>query len=173
MNESVSLNEVSTEVMSLMKSGIFLNTRFGSIDNTMIIGWGGILFHWGKGMVIVYVRDVRYSYQLLEAANCFTLSIPIQTDLKKAISICGSIRGEGINKFALAGLTTKEARTINAPIIEQCPLHMECKIIYKQLLDKDHIPEDILNRYYYPGNDSMHIAYYAEVVDIYRTRKDV
>ena len=48
----------------------------GSMDNfnTMTISWGGMGTLWGKPVVTVYVKPIRYTYEFLEKNDYFTLS---------------------------------------------------------------------------------------------------
>lgn len=159
-------------VLEKMVPGIFLNTMHENKKNTMIIGWGGINVVWGKPVFIVLVRDCRATYDLIEASNEFTVSIPIHNKMLREISICGSKSLRDLDKFSECGFTTIKGRSIETPIIKEADLHFECKVIYKQKLDQEAISLLVKNRYYGPNNSSYHTVYYGEILDQYLYEKE-
>ena len=164
--------EIVEVVSRQMKEGIFLNTRLHDQNNTMIIGWGGLQFLWGRPIVMIYVRDQRYTHSFLTENPDFTLSVPAPGTLKKAIGICGTVSGRNQDKFQLANITPIQAKHVNASIIQECSTHLECRVIYRQILDAKDIPQDITTRYYAPGNDSIHTVYYADFIAAYQRKDD-
>ncbi|MCK7487759.1 MAG: flavin reductase family protein [Bacillus subtilis] len=169
MKSALPVFETANELMAHMKSGIFLNTRANGVDNTMIIGWGGITFLWGRPMMLVLVRDNRATYPLLEASQVFTLSVPSGVDMTRQIRICGTKSGRDIDKFSVCELQKGQADKVDAPIVLNCPLHYECVIQYQQRLDSDALPELVQNTYYAPGNGHLHTLFFADIVAAYRT----
>lgn len=148
----------------LNKLGLLLvSTSEKTGPNVMTIGWGitGVL--WGRPVFVVFVRSSRYTYQVLENANDFTLNIPYR-DMEKQVSICGTISGRTINKFKEAGLDLLSSRKVKSPIIKQCVAHAECSIIYRTPLEKERIPNSV--KFYYSGDD-YHEAYFGEILEAY------
>ena len=43
-------------------------------SNTMTISWGGVGVLWGKNVVYVFVRDSRYTKELIDAGDFFSLT---------------------------------------------------------------------------------------------------
>lgn len=70
----------------------------------MTIGWGGITFFWGKPIFIVPVRQSRYTFQLIDKAQEFTVSVPLEVDMRKALAYCGKNSGRDVNKYNEIGL---------------------------------------------------------------------
>ena len=68
-----------------------------------------------------------------------------------------------------------ESDLVKAPGIRELPLTLECKVLYKQLQDKQAIPESIRESMYPEHVDSSnpmanrdyHIAYYGQIVKAY------
>lgn len=118
-------------------------------------------------MVIVYVRENRFTHQLLSENPEFTLSIPESNTLRKAIGICGSQHGQHIDKFQLAELDKQEATIVKAPIVANCLNHLECVIHYQQDLDENQIPKEFKSKYYH-SDSSLHTVYYAKIVASYQ-----
>ena len=61
-------------------------------------------------------------------------------------------------------------RIVETPIISDCELHFECKVIYKQAMEPNSIPKDILKRNY--TNNDFHVIFYGEIVDSYMIKGD-
>lgn len=174
MYKEIGVFDYSKEVLEKMIPGNFLTTKFEDKINTMIIGWGGITIEWGKPIFIVLVRDCRATFDLIERSNEFTVSIPLEGNLNEAIKVCGTKSLRDINKFDVCNLTAIKGRKIDTPIIGEAKLHYECKVVYKQKLDKTSIPNNIVDRYYKPDtrNDSYHTVYYGEIIDQYLYEKE-
>lgn len=174
MYKEISVFDYSNRVLEKLKPGIFLTTKKGDTINTMIIGWGGVTIEWGKPIFIVLVRESRATFNLIESSDEFTVSVPFEENLKDAIKICGTKSLRDMNKFEYCKLTPIKGRKIETPIIAEATLHYECKVIYKQKLDKSRIPGSIKERYYNPktNNDSYHTVYYGEIIDQYIYEKE-
>lgn len=170
MYTEINVFDYSNEVLKKMNPGLFLNTSFEGTDNTMIIGWGGINVEWGRPIFIVLVRDSRATYELIENSGEFTVSVPMNNKLSREIGICGTKSLRDMDKFDVCNLTKVKGRKVNVPVIGECNLHYECKVIYKQTLNANTIPENITSRYY--NNNAIHTVYYGEIVDQYLYDKE-
>lgn len=149
----------------LHKQGAFLTVKNGDIINTMTISWGNIGFEWNKPIFTVLVRKSRYTYELIENSNEFTVSIPLNSNLKKELAFYGSKSGRDINKYEQCPVILEAGKTISTPILGDCELHYECKIVYKQEMDPSLLSEEIKNSSY--KNGDYHTIYYGEIVDYY------
>ncbi len=170
MYKEIGVFDYANILLSKFKPGIFLTTKKGDVINTMIIGWGGINVIWGRPIFIVLVRDSRATYDLIESSDEFTVSVPVERNLNGAIKICGTKSLRDIDKFSVCNLTPVTGRKISTPIIGECELHYECKVIYKQTLDQSVVPGIVKDRYYNPG--ANHTVYFGEIVDQYIYKKD-
>ena len=154
--------------------GILLTTAAEGKVNTMTIGWGTIGVDWSRPMFIAYVRESRYTKEMLEKNPEFTVNIPLErTDrVKEILSFCGSKSGRDTDKPKELGLTLVESEKVSAPAIAELPLTLECKVIYSVRQDGSVMPEDVLQRYY-PGwennKNDVHSVYYGEIVAAYIT----
>ena len=72
----------------------------------------------------------RYSHQVILETGEFVLNIP-HVGLRESISETGSVSGKdpAIDKFKMTGLTPGQASSVNAPIITECPINLECKVV--------------------------------------------
>lgn len=67
----------------------------------------------------------------IAASHEFTIGVP-GADLADAVMYCGTHTGAEVDKFAETGLTALPARTVQAPLIEQCLANLECRVIAVQ-----------------------------------------
>ena len=114
----------------------------------MIIGWGtlGVIFE--KPIFIVYVRNNRFTHELLEKTTEFTINVPVKGVDKNALRICGSKSGRDLDKIKECNFTLVEANKISVPGIKEVPLTIECKVIYKFDEETEKLPLEIQKRFF-------------------------
>lgn len=165
MKKIIDAFDYAGDICKAMKKGILLTTKTDDQVNTMTIGWGTMGIEWGKPIFVAYVRESRYTHELLEKNGEFTVNIPIDGVDGKILSVCGTKSGRDLDKIGSLGLTLEEPLKISVPGIKELPLTLECKLLYRMEQTLDTIPQDILDRYY--PNGDFHYAYYAEIVGAY------
>jgi len=165
MIKEINFNDKLKEMLNQINKGAFLTITDGENTNTMTIGWGNVGIVWGKPIFMVAVRYSRYTYDLIEKAKDFTVSIPLKNNLKKELTYCGTYSGKDVDKFKECNLKVEKGRKVASPIIEDCELHYECNIVYKQAMEPSTLNEDIKNQYY--KNKDYHVLYFGEIVDCY------
>lgn len=165
----------ANEIVRANARGILLTTKSGDEVDTMVIGWGHIGNIWGRPAFVAYVRTSRHTYELLEASGEFTVNVPEGRLRADIFRVAGTMSGRSVDKAAELGLTLVDGDKVSVPAIAEAPLTLECKVIYKQLLDADAIPREVIQRYYPAdvtdidtgANRYLHVAYYGEIVDSY------
>lgn len=70
----------------------------------------------------------QYSLQLLRATGDFGVNLPDRSQLQVS-DYCGTVSGRDLNKFEKAGLTVQPAAHIHSPLIAECPVSLECKVV--------------------------------------------
>ena len=96
--------------------------------NLITVAWAGIVCS-NPPMVSVSIRPERYSRGLIESTGEFTVNIPTVA-MAEAVDYCGMISGRDVDKFKAANLTAKKGSKIAAPIVNECPLALECKVVH-------------------------------------------
>ena len=170
MKKIIPVFDYAGDICKAMKKGILLTTKRGEQVNTMTIGWGTVGIEWGKPIFIAFVRESRYTKQLLEESGEFTINVPYGEVDSRILGFCGTRSGRAVNKIQELGLTLEAPVSISAPGIRELPLTLECKLLYKQKQDLSAIPADLLTQYYpedAEGSRDHHYAYYAEIVNAY------
>ena len=165
MKKTVNAFDYAGEICKAMPQGILLTTAAEGKVNTMTIGWGTIGIEWGKTLFVAYVRDSRYTMEMLGKNPEFTVNVPLGQVDKKILGYCGTKSGRDTDKIADLGLTLEPGDTVSVPGIKELPLTLECKILYAQKQENDKLPAALVDRYYAGGD--FHTAFYAEIVGAY------
>ena len=82
----------------------------------------------GPPIVGIAVRKARYSHELISQAGEFTINFP-GAGLLKETDLCGCISGRDRDKFAESGLTPVPAQYVKPPLIGECPVNLECRVL--------------------------------------------
>jgi flavin reductase (DIM6/NTAB) family NADH-FMN oxidoreductase RutF len=159
------ISNMELAMENLHKRGAFLTVKKGDTVNTMTISWGDIGYRWSRPILTVMVRQSRYTHELIDSNSEFTVSIPLDDSLKKALAICGTKSGREMDKFKETGISLKASKYLETPIIADCKLHYECKIVYKQDMDPALMKDEVLKGSY--SNGDYHTFYYGEIVNCY------
>ncbi|TCT15543.1 flavin reductase (DIM6/NTAB) family NADH-FMN oxidoreductase RutF [Natranaerovirga pectinivora] len=165
MLTEIPYNELSKEALEQLSKGAFLNVKGEDKENTMTIAWGTTGFIWGKPIFVVAVRYSRYTYDLINKSNEFTVSIPLNGQLKKELGVCGKESGRDKDKFKECNLTPVKGKNVASSMIEECDLHYECKVVYKQAMEPSAVDSAIDEKFY--SNNNYHVMFYGEIVGCY------
>ncbi len=166
MKRKIDVFEYAGQILKVLKpSGCLLTTAVDGKVNTMTIGWGTLGVDFSRPVFIAYVRDSRYTHEILSSSDEFTVNIPVGQVDKKILGFCGTRSGRDVDKIAELGLHTVEPEVVSVPGIRELPLTLECKIFYRQGQDPAHLPGDIVAQYYPHGG--YHTVYYGEIVSAY------
>ncbi|MEM3555735.1 MAG: flavin reductase family protein [Candidatus Micrarchaeia archaeon] len=79
-------------------------------------------------LIGIAVGKTRFSHHLIKEGMEFVVSIPTESLREKVIAI-GSRSGREIDKFSATGLTPSPAKFVKAPLIMECPINIECKLV--------------------------------------------
>ncbi len=129
--------------------------------NTMTISWGGLGTLWHKPVVTIYLRPNRYTYELMENDEYFTLSF-YDENYKKDLTTLGTKSGRDTDKISLTELTPEFLKEVTT--FKQAKLTIICKKIYYQDLDINNIPISERNKFY--KTEPVHRMFIGEVIDI-------
>ena len=98
----------------------------GETANLLTVAWAGIVCT-QPPMTYISVRPSRHSYKLLTQTGEFAVNLP-PASLARRVDLCGVKSGAQCDKWALSGLTPAPASVISAPLVAQCPIHLECRV---------------------------------------------
>jgi flavin reductase (DIM6/NTAB) family NADH-FMN oxidoreductase RutF len=94
--------------------------------NILTVSWVSVVCA-TPPMVGVAIRTERFSYKLIRDTGEFVLNIP-PASLLRAVDFCGTASGETVDKFSRANLTPVPGVKVRPPLIEECPINLECVV---------------------------------------------
>lgn len=95
-------------------------------DNVLTIAWTGTICS-DPAMLYISVRPERHSYSMIKKTGEFVVNLTTEAIVKET-DYCGVRSGKDEDKFEATGLTKGEAEKVNAPIIMESPVNIECKV---------------------------------------------
>ena len=95
--------------------------------NIITISWTGIVSSTPPALEIS-IHKKRYSLELIKKTKEFSVNIP-SADKYIETDYCGIVSGKDTDKFSDTKFTAIKSNIINTPIIKECPLNLECKVI--------------------------------------------
>lgn len=100
--------------------------RPGERPNIITVAWAGTVCS-SPAMVSISVRPERYSYDIIRETGEFVINLTTEK-LVRATDYCGVKSGRDVDKFQETGLTPGKAAHVSAPVIEESPVNLECRV---------------------------------------------
>ena len=95
-------------------------------SNIITVAWCGIT-NTVPPKTYISVRPERYSFDILKEKREFVINLTPASLAKKA-DLCGMYTGRKVDKFEKCGFTKEKASKIDAPMISECPISIECRV---------------------------------------------
>jgi flavin reductase (DIM6/NTAB) family NADH-FMN oxidoreductase RutF len=107
-------------------------------------------------VVGIGIHKARYSHRLITDSREYVVNLPT-TRILEQVDRCGTISGRNTDKFAVLGLTPLPATSVKPPLIAECPINLECRVIgIEEIGDHDlfqgevvaaHVDEELLDEH--------------------------
>ena len=94
--------------------------------NLFTVAWAGTVCT-NPPMCYISVRPERHSYDIIKRTGEFVINLTTAR-LARATDWCGVRSGRDYDKFKEMGLTPVAAAMVNAPVVEESPVAIECKV---------------------------------------------
>ena len=93
--------------------------------DVMAVAWGSIC---GMDKIALYLAKDRKTLKNINARKAFTVSLADEAHLKE-IDFLGTASGNTTpDKFERTGLHAVKSKNVDAPVVEEFPVTMECKL---------------------------------------------
>ena len=79
-------------------------------------------------MVMIGIMPSRYSHHIVKESGCFVINFP-KKSFKKEYAYLGSKSGRDGDKFSVLNLKWEDAKYVNAPVLTDCPVNIECSVV--------------------------------------------
>jgi len=107
---------------------ILVGANVDDKPNFMTVAWCGVADS-KPPTVCVSIQFNRHTFKGMKQNMTFSINIP-STDLVKETDFCGLKHGSQVNKIEACQFKIFYGKLNNAPLIEQCPINLECKIMH-------------------------------------------
>lgn len=94
--------------------------------NVFTVAWTGTL-NTQPPKTYISVRPERYSYGLIKESGEFVINLTTK-QLVRACDYCGVHSGRDEDKLKAMKLSVSPASQVSAPLLEQSPVNLECKV---------------------------------------------
>jgi flavin reductase (DIM6/NTAB) family NADH-FMN oxidoreductase RutF len=113
---------------------VLLTTAHKGRRNAMPMSWHTMM-EFEPPLIGCIVSERNYSFGLLTASRECVINVPTVPLMSKTVA-CGNCSGRSKDKLAAFDLTPVPAASVGAPLIEECPVNLECKVIDTRLVRK-------------------------------------
>ena len=133
--------------------------------NAMTAGWGGIGHIWGKNATFIFIRESRYTKELLDKSDTFSVCFldPQDKSTRSTLKFLGTISGRNEDKLAEAKLETAQMHGIT--YLDSSSMIILCRKMAAVDIDPADILDDEMLKQWYPEGD-YHTMYVGEIVEI-------
>ena len=125
-----------SKVYGLLEPGpvVLVSTQTKTGPNIMTMSWHTMM-EFEPPMIGCVISSRNYTFRILKTTRECVISIPTVEIAKQMVGI-GNSSGRDINKFEVFGLTPGKAKLVKAPLIDECYINLECKVVDTKLVSK-------------------------------------
>lgn len=112
---------------------VFIVSTYDDNDraNAMNAAWGGVCCS-NPPCISVSMRSATYSHSNILSRKAFTVNVPSSEQIREA-DYFGLVSGRDRDKFQDVGLNTEKSDCVDAPVIVEFPVSIECEL--KQVVE--------------------------------------
>ena len=94
--------------------------------NVLTVAWAGTVCS-EPPMLSVSIRPERHSHAIISRTREFVVNLPTAR-MTPAVDFCGVRSGRDTDKFKATGLTPVAADKVRAPLVDEAPVNLECRV---------------------------------------------
>jgi len=110
------------------KPAFLIGANVDGRANFLTAAWCGIV-NSEPPMISVSIRPSRFTIKGVRQNETFSVNIPSESQVKE-MDYCGNFSGAREDKNAVCGFTVFYGKLKSAPLIEQCPVNIECNVVH-------------------------------------------
>ncbi len=95
--------------------------------NIITLAWAGVACS-DPAIISLGIRPQRYSYGIIKESGEFVVNIPTASQVEQ-VDFCGQVSGRNVDKFVHCGFTPVPGRSVQAPLLAECPVNLECQVV--------------------------------------------
>jgi flavin reductase (DIM6/NTAB) family NADH-FMN oxidoreductase RutF len=117
---------IGPQTLIYPKPALLIGANVDGRPNFMTLAWGGIA-NGEPPMIAVALRYRHHTLKGIRQNSSFSVNIPSR-DMAKETDYCGITSGSSVDKVKVCGFAVYYGRLATAPLIEQCPVNLECRV---------------------------------------------
>lgn len=117
------------EVYAILEPGpvVLLTTALKGAKNVMPMSWLTMM-EFEPPLIGCVVSAANHSFGLLRASRQCVINVPVVASIVASVR-AGNCSGRSVDKFAAFGFKPLPAERVEAPLIAECPVNLECKVV--------------------------------------------
>jgi len=125
-----------SEVYRLLEPGpvVLLTTARKGRANVMTMSWHTMM-EFEPPLVGCVVSNRNFTFNILKSTGECVINIPT-VELAVRVVGCGNTSGRDVDKFQTFHLTPAPASRVQAPLVEECYAHLECRVVDARMAAK-------------------------------------
>ncbi|WP_028241975.1 flavin reductase [Pseudobutyrivibrio ruminis] len=155
-------------IQKVADEGIAIVAEADGTVNAMSSHNGGVGHMWGKNVVYAFLRNTRYTKELLDKSEYFSACFFDMSEKNNVqlMKVLDQLSGRNEDKLHLCHVNIEHA--LNAPYIDEANFIILCrKIAAVPMTENTILDEKILNENYTAKHlDDFHTMYIGEILDI-------
>ena len=120
--------ELTPERLMYPRPTLLVGANVNGKANFMAVGGGGVA-NGEPPMIAVLIRHHCYTLKGVLQNMTFSVNTP-SVDLVKEADYCGITSGAKVDKVKVCKFDLFYGKLKTAPLIEQCPVNLECKVVH-------------------------------------------
>jgi len=139
-----------------------LTVTDGEKTNAMTISWGSVGVMWGKNVFCCFVRDSRFSKEIIDKSEVFSVTF-FEEKYKGALKYLGAVSGRDEDKIANARFNINTNNAV--PFIDEGNLVFTCRKLSATKINPDQFIDTGIDAQWYANGD-YHTMYIGEILEI-------
>lgn len=140
-----------------------ITTEANGKANAMTASWGGVGVIWGKNAAMIYIRESRYTKELIDNSDTFSVNFFEDDHMHSTLNYLGQISGRDEDKLAGARLHVNHA--LEVPYLDEAKFVVLCRKMSATPITEDQFIDPTIKEKWYKDGD-MHTMYIGEILDI-------
>jgi flavin reductase (DIM6/NTAB) family NADH-FMN oxidoreductase RutF len=120
--------QMPAERLMYPRPALLVGSNVDGKANFMAVGGGGVADA-GPPMIGVPIRHHQYTLKGILQNMTFSINTP-SIDQVKELDYCGIVSGAKVDKVKACGFQVFYGNLNTAPLIQQCPINLECKVVH-------------------------------------------
>ena len=155
------VENLDVNTFKIIGDGGVLTTMADGKCNSMTVSWGGMGVLWGKNVVTVYVRESRFTKEIIDKSDSFSLTFLDKSD-KNLLKYLGAVSGRDEDKYKNAKIKINLHKGV--PFLDAGRFVIVCKKLASYPLGKEGFVDEAIDSEYYKDGD-YHTMYIGEVTE--------